>query len=636
VARAAVVLVDDAARMKRLVVVALAGCWSAPQVPATGSIPGLLWQTPAQPWRMTHAPTALAVDGDAAIVGGPQGWLAKVDLATGATVRERRVGGSTFYDLARMRDGRWVIVGNDLGVTHAYVVDRELATTEITLGAVPDRSPNHAGVAVMADGGVVIAGTGLPLAIYDPQTWKIRRILASEIGWNRPRISGATLGITLGSNAWKFDLATGEREELGPAATVQATAHRVALRVYDEGRWYAEVWEGGERLARLPDPVEAIALDGDRLITTAGAHLHVYAIPELATPAITIDLGAEAKHGILGLFVDGDRVLVSYGSLLRVVDLPAKRATPIGDPPWTSPEQLVVDDTGTVMAIARSQVWWLANGRVTGGAATDAKVGWAAPGDATRFVTRTDAAITLRTRTGQRGRWELADEVLHAWVGAADDVYLETLFTHARPSALVHLAKGGAIAPVVEYTAEGDVGAIGDRSAVIRGGGSLFVVDLQTGRRDPRAFAAPACAELASIAIERRGGSRLVAYDHTGLVVWNRTTGAATAVDVPSEIIGESVDFVGTRDELVLGTSEGLALVEPAARRIRTLALPDLAMLAISPDGARLAIAFGNGRIALVDVAALRAALPVKDLAGRAPPARCKAPDVFAVKPSPL
>ena len=97
-----------------LVLAFVSACWSTPGARPPSSeapFPGALWITPRQPWRVTERPTALAVLGSTAVIGGTEGWIGVLDLTTGKLLREKHLGNIAITDIERLRDGRLILVG---------------------------------------------------------------------------------------------------------------------------------------------------------------------------------------------------------------------------------------------------------------------------------------------------------------------------------------------------------------------------------------------------------------------------------------------------------------------------------------------------------------------------------------------
>ena len=604
------------------------GCWSTP--PATTSsateLPGLLWITPRQPWRMAQELTALVVDGDTALVGGGAGWLARVDLRSGAILAEHHLGDDfTLFDLAHLRDGRWVAVGNDGGLTRAVVIDATtFAAAPIQLGVAPDRHAIHAGVAVTGDGGVVIAGKGLPLAIYDPRTWRITRVLAAELGWNRPRIVGTTLAIELGTTAFAFDLATGARTELGPSATVVATAPRVALKVHDRGAWWGELWDHGKRLARLADPVDAVTLsdDGRRLAVARGTRIAIYDDP-LAEPTSTLELGPSAAGGVVGMTLDGDRLLVSTGALLRVVALHAGHLSPAGGPPWGPPLALGVGADGTVLDVRAGHAWWVVDGRVTTELALGALlVGSSRADEVTRVVGRDGTAITVRDRRGTEvARWQPEEVASGAWLGARGGV---AVATEPGLTASLLRSEGARLVAGLGFTSEGDVRDVDPDSgdALVASGGHVWVANVRTGRGWAHPLVVPGCSTTGSATLER-DGDRAVTFAGRDLALWDRHAGRLLGVTRLGATIERAII---DRDEVVVVAVPTIAFWRPGSEP-RVVTLVDLATATV--DARHLAVAFQDGRVALLDRARVRAAATPIAIAAPRLPARCAVVDPF-------
>ncbi len=607
---------------------ALAACWSTPAATPTpaGALPGLAWITPRQPWRMAQQLTALVVDGDSAIVGAGGGWVARVDLVTGVVGAEQHLGADfTVFDLAKLHDGRWIVVGNDGGTTRAVALDgKTLAPTAIHLGLMPDRHQIHAGVAVTADGGVVIAGKGLPLAIYDPASWRIRAVLAAEPGWNRPRIVGTTLAVELASTAYAFDLATGARKALGASSTVTATSARVALKVYDQRVWWAEIWEHDRHLVRLAEPVDAVTLsdDGKRLAVARGTRVAIYDEPFAETTS-TIELGPSVAGGIVGMTLAGDRLVVSTLAILRVVHVKDRRASDPGAPPWGPPIAFGLGRDGTVLDAREGHAWWLANGKVT----TELALGTFMPGairpdEVTRIVGHDRGTIAVRDRRGKEvGFWRPDKSPIGAWLGAGGDVAVAT--EPGRTAQLLRSVRDRLV-DGLGFTGDGDVRDVDPDSgdALVASGGHVWVANVRTGRGWTHPLAVPGCSGTGGATLER-DGDRAATFAGRDLALWDRHTGQLLGTTrLPATIDRVVID----REGVVVVAIPTLAFWRPGSPP-RVLTVVDL--YTATADGTRVAVAFEDGRVALLDRRAAGAGATPYEVTVPALPAKCPFVDPF-------
>lgn len=619
-----------------LALATLAACWTAPTpAPPRGeALPGLVWATPARaPWRLPEIATALAVEpgGASAIVGGARGFVARIDLATGAVTDEQRLAPRlTSFELARLADGRWVIVGNDADTTttRAFVLAAAtLAATEIPLAVAPDRAAIHAGVAVTDDGGVVIAGKGLPLAIYDPRTWQMRTLLAPERGWNRPRVVGGTLAVALADVAYGFDLATRARRVVGRTADVIATAPRLArLDLDGDGVRRAVVLERGVARATLP-PADALAVtlsdDGARAVVATRVGVFAYAEPfDDAHRTAAVALGPAGLAGVYGIALVDDRALVSTPAGLRVIDLARGTSSPPIAPPWGEPSALALAGDDTIAAVAPDLAWWLGAAGAVETVALAGEVALAPDGARVATFRPMASEVVVRSRGGATQTWRTALALERVWVGTST---LAAVGSTDDEGMAIATSTGTRLAydhgRALDVDADAGVALVGNQE------GGAYVARLGPAPRI--ALVGPTCGPLEG-ALER-GGPRAITYANVRgrgeLVLWDRTDGTALArARLPAAI--RDVAFVRGADAIALALVDRVAVWAPRAGTLRTFPAPRVSRIAATPT--RLALAYEDGRVALLDRAAVEATVAPIAVAPGARPARCNPDDPFA------
>ncbi|MGE5181288.1 MAG: hypothetical protein ACM31C_04475 [Acidobacteriota bacterium] len=624
--------------MRRLALVALAACWTPPRPPGLAAIPGLLWITEPQPYRLPHYAAAMAADGDTLVVAGAHGWIARVALPDVRVVREGRAGRARLTDLLRLDAGHWLATGTDRGHAVAFVVDGD------TLAAHPVALPVHAGAAsygathaMRATDGIAIVGPGLPLAIYDPATWRVMTTLDPRIGWSRTASGGRRLFAQHEGEVVGFDLATARPVTHQPWIEAAAGSLTVVRRFTGHGSG-AEVRDGDRVRFAVPAPVDTVHLDedGKRLFVFGGTALRVY---DVATARLTgrFDLGPSASGSWPALVVVGQRVVIESHASLRVVDLAAGQVTPAGAPPYGLVGQLVTDGVD-VLAVG-DRLW-----RFRGGALVAARDDRAykpftlARGELRRFATleedeRDVTFATLRSLAGVSAlrRWKLPQDALPGWLGRNGELVVDLRADGGKPAAIA-IASGGDFAKVVTYNNDAivdDVDVDGGY-ALLDLHGEVHVVRLPDGVHDTPPLRMPGCATLGKAMLEP-GGGRALTFDDDVMIAWDRARGRPiAAVRVPGEI-GNAV-FVPGSDEILFDYGEDvLAAWTPRRGDVRAIALGEAFGEEVSPDGQRLALGFADGRIALAELGPLRAAMKPVAVTRADAPASCPGPDPFTI-----
>ena len=199
---------------------ALAGCWSAPAPPpgprvATREpgLPGLVWQSPVQPFRHGHPSVdALASDGEVLMIGTGRGaTVTRLDLRTGRVTAERQLDpdhGILVDAIASLGDRRWLVIAQSATAQRVWTLDSALVATPVELDNADQAGGSDGEIAVLDDG-VIIVGNGLPLAIYDKRTFALRETLDPGIGWHTITVDGRDVVATRQYRAIRFDRLTG-------------------------------------------------------------------------------------------------------------------------------------------------------------------------------------------------------------------------------------------------------------------------------------------------------------------------------------------------------------------------------------------------------------------------------------------
>lgn len=567
----------------------------------------------------------MVVDGEVAIVSGWRGWVGAIDLATGTVIRERWVDGE-LWELVKLRDGRLLGLGmrGDTGI--AMTLDaKTLAATPVTL---PRPHQRDVEVAVLDDGGVVITGGELPLAIFDPATWLERRVLDAGLGWGPPIALGTTLLVARNTadddRVSRFDLEAGTRDMLGPARHLAAGGNVIARSVMDAGFDSArvEVEINGKLTHTYPGIDMGIAVDasGSHLLVHSDYdEITIYAMPS-GKKVRTVALG-QAGAVVRTFEVHGSRALLLADSRLRVLDISTGSITPHGGAPFGRPSSLAVDNAGEVAMIG-SGAWRIVRGEVTASLALGGESRLAPPlGEVNRFAVATETAVTLTSFDGKAvRRWPIAQASYPGWF-AGDDVALGTWSRHR--SQLVR-SRGSAFTQVATFNTEAtisDVDLRGER-AVISWKGTAHAISLEDGARLFH-VPIPGCENNA---ILQPSGRHLATHDEHTITVWDGANARATT-RFDDEVV--RVAFIPGTDDLVVLLHHHLALWSPATGALRSIGVSSIFELAISPDGRRLALAFGDDRIAVLDVDAFRSAVTI-DRAKPAPtPPACPAGSPF-------
>jgi hypothetical protein len=224
-------------------------------------------------------------------------------------------------------------------------------------------------------------------------------------------------------------------------------------------------------------------------------------------------------------------------------------------------------------------------------------------------------------------RWLAPIAPYLGWFGG-DDVVFEHKAHDRLQLARSH---GDSLASLFTYELDAqlqDVDFRGDR-AVVTWHGVAHQVSLDDGTR-LGAVSIPGCPDgfvPAKTAVLEPGGPRVATSDAHIVAIWNGA--AAVATTRFDDDVVEHAAFVAGGDVAVL-LHHHLALWTPATGEIRTIGVSSIFEIAASPNGRWLALAFGDDRVAVLDLGAFRAAVTAYPAVVEPVPAACPHPDPFA------
>ena len=353
------------------------------------------------------------------------------------------------------------------------------------------------------------------------------------------------------------------------------------------------------------------------------------------------DLGVTAALFDHAVF-SGERVVLAGHGLVRVVDLAAKTVTPAGSPPYSSYANLAIASSGEVLTFG-NDAWWLVNGKVV---ATETMRDFPAlpapPGEVAPYAfldwDQPKPALEVRRRGLARPErtWTFDQPTYSAWLGSRGDVAVELLTAEDnRPARIVRNA-GGRIVTVTDFHHDANVNDIDVDAgiAMLSMSGTVHLVRLADGKPERHQLRVPGCSDIGILAGLERRGERAYTADGGIAFAWSRDSGALLgSLRLEDELV--AIELVPGTDELALLTADEVILWSVGHKQLRRRAIRGVTAIAISPDGRRLALASGTGRVAAIDLVAYRGSLVTSE----AKPARiskCPASDPFKlVDPEP-
>lgn len=577
------------------------------------------WITSRQPWRTPEVIYEIVVVGSTAIAFGADDWIGAIDLTSGKVVREATVAGVSISDVAKLADGRVLAVGTRERMPRAIVIDpATLASKTVELGppAVSIRA------AVAPDGSVVIAAYGAPLAVYDPSTWTRSRELAPADEWRELFVTTDTVYVRSGrrSPQWFSVPLAGGQLVPAPRGFVMAAGSTVVRQNPPASRISRSIGEaqtGNGPWVALGKLEYNSALDatGKWLANDTGDTVRVISLVD-GTLAARLDLGPRHARGVLPRFAFAEgRLVVADDAAVRVIDLATDKATPPGDAPHDLIDQIVVGNDGSVITLGLERTKIVAGeliasellrGKPARMTASESGT-YATIAPLSREPAEPSAEIVVVNGNGRTNtkRWgtRFSGHPFRAWVGA---------------KGTVAAAVTGFFDPTVTWF-DGELALLvpgtADIDDVDVDAGVVAITDASTTRLIPLSTGASPLSELRGPACSHRqarleySGSRVVTFDHEAVVLWDRASGRRLASLRHDSASGEPT-FVPRRDDIVVPTRDGFIVWSPNTREQRVVRAPGLAHIAASADGKLLGLAFTDGRVALVDFAAMRAALP--------------------------
>ncbi|HEY4182020.1 MAG TPA: hypothetical protein VGM90_34490 [Kofleriaceae bacterium] len=643
--------------MKRaLGLIALAACGAPGRAPASAppsapppvsgiiapkALPGLRWLTPHLPWRTpVEVSRIFEVPGapNRAVLVGAGMWIGVVDLSTGLFTTERRI--EHGRQAVQLLDGRIVVFSVVQGQNRGAFVDpATLAiTSEHDLGDATDTTLD----AIVAPGGELIASLpGQPLDVLDPTTLAVTRELSPATG---------LFGLTASLDAITVEHHDGtgyvhEEIALHPGGTIpwgqDVLVARGDTAVFGRnGGSYDDFAVKAGRVVKFGERVSRGALDAtaDRLATLDEGVVKIRTLKDGSVDrSIDIHDPDAGGYGDAIAFV-GDRVVLTFHDQIRVVDLATKTTSiaPVG--PLGRIKQVSVDNQGHVESLGHDRVQY-ADGRATASTVLDGYVFELRGGGAgTYALAKEDPLVSIKPPDYRRKGWLTwfvdgtqkmkiptdTNTMIDGWSGRDALVLMGTPGGYSESGAFLRYDHDPE--PHVRTSWNGNVGWLDlypdfrpsaidpdSRTAIVMYTTGPHVVDLTTGTPRKTTLQRPSCDP--GIEMEH-GGSRIALFDVSSIVLVDRETETVTAsIDVSrlnANAHGISLHFLRGRDEVMLRADEQIAFWSPATKQLRVARMTGVDALDTSPDGHQLAIAFADARVALVDVDAFFARLPVE------------------------
>ncbi|MFN0245516.1 MAG: hypothetical protein ACKV2T_01325 [Kofleriaceae bacterium] len=613
--------------------------------------PGTRWITPALPWHLADGSGAVVVDGNLAFVAGvSRGEIEEIDLTTGARGRVHSLGKRlVVQSFERMSDGRYLLAGTEGDSAHVAFIDpTTFAPTWFTLERLPPAEDAYAPARALelAGHGIVITGSDLPLAIYDPTTMARTRVLKQEATWTALAVTRSAVFARRGAlELARIDLATGATTTAS-SSILDAAGDTVVERTYEKGnvKFRASTPSGTIDLPATLGFAVTVDERGERIASLRSGVVTVYSTKD-GTVIGRFDLAPQSYFSADLVFA-GQRVIIAYANTIRVADLETGSLTSVPEP-YGLYQQLSVDNAGVVTAIG-AEVWRYRDGVLASTASLGKQTALVNGHPLTRFATRTSrplepgfsrakfpSLIVVKTLEGRAIREvPLPRETDAAWIGDEGKLIASYKWEVDAPQKLVR-AQGSKLFDIVAYNTDASIDDVDvDGSvAAFSLGGTATLLDLTTGEK-MRTVYNPDCAEYGVVELERHG-DRVVATHEQDAIVYDRATGRARGSARFAGTISNTT-FLPGDGSILVRTEDHLFLWDPATNQTKELRYGDAFHIAISPDLRHAAFATRDGRLALIDFAALRAAMkPGPTLPKIAVPASCSTRDPFDLRDVP-
>jgi hypothetical protein len=640
-------------RLALVVVVAACGTSTPAQRPAIPSDapPGTRWITPTLPWHLADGAGGIVVAGNTALVAGvTRGEIEEIDLTTGARGRVHSLGKQlTVQSFVRVSDGRYLLAGTHDDQTHVAFIDpATFAPTWFPLERVAPADKDAyapARALELPDRSIVIASTDLPLAVYDPKTLARSRVLDNETTWADLAVTkSAVFATSRGTyQSIRFDHETGKRTER-THGILDAAGDTLVERAYEKGSVKFRAITG-TTTRDLPSTLGyngTLDEAGERIASLRTGVVTVYSTVDGSVLG-RFDLAPQSYFSADLVFA-GQRLIIGYSNTLRVADLASGSLTSVPEP-YGPYQQLAVDDQGTITAIG-AEVWRYQNGALASTASLGKQTELVIGHPLTRFATRTarpfepgissrgkfPSLIVVKTLEGRPIREvPLPRETQSAWIGDQGKLIAAYTWEPEVAQKLVRIM-GSKVYDIVAYNVDASIDDVDVDGSIAAFSleGTTTLLDTTTGAKT-RVIFNPSCAEFGVAQLERNG-DRVITTDGTDAILYDRATGRVrTSARFATPI--SSTTFIAGEDTILVDIDDRVLLWDPSKNTTRELRFPDAFKIAISPDRRHAAFALRDGRLALVDFAAFRAAMaPGPTLPKIEVPASCSTRDPFDLR----
>jgi hypothetical protein len=595
---------------------------AAPAVAAViDPLPDAVWSTPVPPYRLSSTPLALWADDKRAVAvvkSLDETRVAGIDLATGAVTYSAPVNIKLPMRLiVKLSSGDLVGIGGSHESPQVFTIDPVKLTMtprQSALGSTSLRLIDRA--AVGPDGTIVLGGISQTLWTLSPDLGAAKKI-ETATGWRGLAFVDAKrlIGSNNRDEVWSIDPsgATPKTRIPGARGTVLAASPAgTAVASHDDGSVLFDLATGAERAKLSLGKLQSAAYSAD------GATLFVHERGDLVIRDGST--GAEKKRIAIGtgytydsatarmVVASSKHVVAMAGAAVRVVDVTAGTVPPLGSEPTRAPRLLAFSGDDLISIGLGSALKFSSTGKaepIAGLDTHDMSTAALSPSGKLLAIADDNGVVVLDLASTTKQARPVADV---GTVAISDDamVTFDRSDFDKGATTIDTVAPGGKVDNLVAVHIDSTVDSFTTdaKRAVITRGGNAVIYDLAADKAIAKA-AVPQCESTETFYISE-DGARVATTHGKVATAWDVAADKPLATVDTGITLQHAFPLSGSTDVLLVAAT-GIVVWDTAGATAKLTRLPGHVADAIADRaGKRVAISFGNGRIAVYDLAKLK------------------------------